>query len=90
MTRLLGLVTIGIDPADMKASAGTYEAEVNKAISAKADVQEYVRRLERSFDVMYPRESDLPSSAVVLEEIEEFLRRSSPPGPSERGDQGTR
>jgi len=81
LTRLLETVTIDVDPADMRASASTYEVDVNKAISAKADVHDYVRRLERSFDVLYPREADLPNASVVVEEIEEFLKKRNPPNP---------
>ena len=70
---------IDVDLKEMVDAASTFEVEINRALAYNSDANDYVRQLEDRYDRSrgntLPGESDeLPSSDVVIQDLEEFLR----------------
>lgn len=77
--RLIKLLQIDIDLGEMADAASTFEAEVNRALAYNSDAADYVRQLEERYDrsmgtTLPSAPDELPSSDVVIQDLEEFLR----------------
>jgi len=77
--RLAKLLQIDVDLKEMVDAASTFEVEINRALAYNSDANDYVRQLEDRYDRSrgntLPGASDeLPSSDVVIQDLEEFLR----------------
>lgn len=80
LQRLDSLFDLGLDLGDLGTAAKRFEEEVSEAVASDPDAAAYVRQLEERADAdpdpEPPRPSGpLPSSDVVVRELEEFLRR---------------
>jgi proteasome assembly chaperone (PAC2) family protein len=86
LAKLDALVGIKLDLEELKSASRALEARVDEALSGNDELQSYVRRLDEGLDVDEPPDdfalledeppTEIPSSDVVLRELEEFLRRS--------------
>ena len=87
LRRLDSAFELNLDLSSADALAAQFEGEVDEAISRTPDVALYVQQLEeQSRDEDDQREasappSELPSSDVLVQELEEFLRRRRESGP---------
>jgi hypothetical protein len=63
--------------SELRDAGVVWEREVERAIVAEDDIVQYVKMLERRYDSEVPserREGHIPSSDVMVAELEEFLR----------------
>ncbi len=74
LRRVAGLLGVDFDLAEMDAAAQRFVAEVEGALQANPEAQEYVRRLEASYDTAAPEAPQLPRGEDLLVDIERFLR----------------
>lgn len=78
---LAHLYELEIDRAELDDAAARFKVQVSRAIASDSDVAAYVRQLEQRDPVAdVPEEvgdtpTELPSSDVLVRELEEFLRR---------------
>jgi proteasome assembly chaperone (PAC2) family protein len=77
--RLVKLLKIDVNLKEMVDAVSTFETEINKALSFNTDANDYVRQLEEQYDrsrgnTLPGRATELPSSDVVIQDLEEFLR----------------
>jgi len=83
LQRLDTLFDLDLDLRDLNTAAGRFEEEVSEAVAGDPDAAAYVRQLEERADAEPepeqpsppPPSGPLPSSDVVVRELEEFLRR---------------
>lgn len=79
LERLERMFDINLDLSDLRTASERFESEVSEAVSGDADASAYVRQLEERADAEQdsPPEppTPLPSSDIVVKELEEFLRR---------------
>ncbi|MGH2584862.1 MAG: PAC2 family protein [Dehalococcoidia bacterium] len=83
LQRLDSLFDLDLDLRDLNTAAGRFEEEVSEAVAGDPDAAAYVRQLEERADAEPepeqpsppPPSGPLPSSDVVVRELEEFLRR---------------
>jgi proteasome assembly chaperone (PAC2) family protein len=81
LERLEGLFSLDLDLRELRGAADRFEAEVSEAVAGDPDAAAYVRQLEERADAQQepldvePPPPPLPSSDVVVKELEEFLRR---------------
>lgn len=83
LEHLLRFMPFPVDLKPLREAAEGFEAEVNKAISGNLELTTYIRRLETQYDEgkseeeVPPQQSqeELPSSDVVVRDLEEFLRK---------------
>ncbi len=59
---------------------------MTKSISREQDVSAYVEKLEQRYDTASEDVGDIPSPSDMVEELEQFLRRSHRGGPSSGDD----
>ena len=85
LLRLRSLVDFDVDLEELQLAATTFETEVTKSISNEKDVSAYVQKLEQRFDTASDEQGDIPSPSDMVEELEQFLRRSHR-GDSSSGD----
>ena len=76
LLRLRSLVDFDVDLEELQLAASTFETEVTKSISKEQDVSAYVEKLEQRFDTASEEQGDIPSPSDMVEELEQFLRRS--------------
>jgi proteasome assembly chaperone (PAC2) family protein len=86
--RVLALLNAEADLTDLEEAARQFEQNLNEVVAQNAKIAEYVRRLERKEleeaepdDVRRGPADELPPSADLVAEIEQFLRQHRPPGP---------
>jgi proteasome assembly chaperone (PAC2) family protein len=93
LTKLKALVNLPLDLAELKSASRALEARVDEALAGNDELQRFVERLDRGLEedeppdetVMAEEPGEIPSSEVVLRELEEFLRQSQqPPQPEDR------
>jgi proteasome assembly chaperone (PAC2) family protein len=77
LTRLQDLVGTQFDLRELESAGKRFVREVDEAVSANAEVADYVRRLEVAFDENADSEepAELPSAGDAIMDIENFLRR---------------
>lgn len=75
LVKLRSLVDVDIDLEELRLAGDAFEAEVNKAIAKDPDISAYVRRLEQHYDSANTPEGEIPSPEVMVQELEEFLKR---------------
>ena len=81
LERLDTLFGLDLDLRDLRRAGDRFEAEVSEAVAGDPDAAAYVRQLEERADAEQepelgaPPAQPLPSSDVVVRELEEFLRR---------------
>lgn len=76
LERLQPMLGMTFDFTELRSASQRFVGEVNTAVSANAEVANYVRRLEEAFDSGQEEDPTLPSANEVILDIEEFLRRS--------------
>lgn len=91
LTRLNALIGLSLDLDELKGASRALEARVDEALAGNDELQSYVSRLDQGLvdeeppddlaDLLEPAEpeeppGEIPSSDVVLRELEEFLRQS--------------
>jgi proteasome assembly chaperone (PAC2) family protein len=87
LAKLNELVGLGLDLAELQGASQALEARVDEALAGNQELQSYVRRLDSGMVDEEPPEDfanlieddppgEIPSSDVVLRELEEFLRRN--------------
>jgi len=81
LTKLRSLVQIDIDLEELRIAEGAFESEVTKAINKDPDVGAYVKRLEERYDDANSSKEEIPSSDMMVKELEEYLKRSQKQGP---------
>ncbi|MBI4233926.1 MAG: PAC2 family protein [Chloroflexi bacterium] len=82
LSRLAQVLGIQTDLDDLRAAGSSFEAEVNKAIAGNVEIAAYLRKLEQRYDQEMRTAEELPSSEVIVQDLEDFLRRQ------QRGDVG--
>ena len=75
LSRLRTLVDFELDFESLRKKGEEFEAEVAEALVSQNEVEEYVRQLEKDYDATNAPSGDIPSSDVLVEELEDFLRR---------------
>lgn len=96
LTSFAGLFDLTLDLSELERQSVAFDSQVNQAIAQNPEVADYVRKLEQremgADDDDEPPASDqasaappteLPSSDVLLKEVEDFFRRS--PGQPDEG-----
>ena len=86
LVRLRSLVDFDADLGELQLAGEAFESEVTKSISREQDVSAYVKKLEQRHDSATEDKGDIPSAGDMVEELEEFLRRSQSSGPESRED----
>src|SRR5215211_2420320 len=97
LDKLSTLVGLSIDLDELKGASRALEARVDEALAGNEELQSYVSRLDQGLvDEEPPDEEaeladdeppgEIPSSDVVLRELEEFLRRSQQERPEDPDD----
>ena len=83
LMKLKSLVDFDLDLSELRSAAEAFETEVSKVISQKADVTNYVKRLEQRYDAAHEPSGDIPNPDDMVKELEEFLRsqRQRPDNP---------
>ena len=76
LLRLRSLIDFEADLEELQLAATTFETEVTKSISSEQDVSAYVEKLEQRYDSASEDVGDIPSPSDMVEELEQFLRRS--------------
>jgi proteasome assembly chaperone (PAC2) family protein len=78
LQRLQEVLSLGFDLSELETSGRRFVSEVDSALGGNPEVAEYVRRLEEAADnpdeQPPAREGELPPSADILLDVEEFLR----------------
>ncbi|GIW13610.1 MAG: carboxylate--amine ligase [Tepidiforma sp.] len=74
LRRVSGLLGVDFDLTEMDAAAQRFLAEVEGALQANPEAQEYVRRLEEAYDEASPEAPPLPRGEDLVLDIERFLR----------------
>jgi len=87
LAKLNALVGLSLDLDELKVASLALETQVDAALSGNQELQSYVERLDAGMiddeppeDLANPVEEEppgeIPSSDVVLRELEDFLRRN--------------
>jgi proteasome assembly chaperone (PAC2) family protein len=94
LTKLQALVDLPLDLDELQGASRALEARVDEALASNDELQRYVERLDQGLEDGEPPDEaaiadegagEIPSSEVVLRELEEFLRRTKqPPGPDDQ------
>lgn len=73
---------LGLDLARVERQAARFETQVNEAVAENSEIISYVRKLEEEQGLPGPEEpvspsprEELPSSDVLLQDLEDYLRR---------------
>lgn len=81
LNTLNSLFGFGLGLGDIEEASRDFEQQVAEAVAASPEIAAYVRELERRIDEAVEQEAEpspgrpeLPSSDVVLQDLEEFLR----------------
>lgn len=99
LKQLTAMVGLDVNLTDLAEAATAFEAQVNGVLADNQEMATYVRRLEEQYDQVTENptpepQEELPSSDVVIKELEEFLReqqsRSSGNSEDEATDDGPR
>jgi proteasome assembly chaperone (PAC2) family protein len=101
LAKLDALVGLTLDLAELKSASRALEARVDEALAGNDELQSYVQRLDQGLDVDEPPDdfaaliedeapTEIPSSDVVLRELEDFLRRSKQQTRSDEDDDPAR
>lgn len=97
LTKLNELVGLELDLEELRAASRALEARVDEALAGNEELQNYIQRLEQDLVPDEPEEqaaaretepSEIPSTEVVLRELEEFLRQSNK-GPRKADEEET-
>jgi len=77
--RLIKVLDLDLDLEDMAGAASSFVSDVNSALANNSDASNYVRQLEERYDraigaISRPPQEELPSSDIVIQDLEEFLR----------------
>ena len=91
LDKLHSLVSLSLDLEELKRASRALEARVDEALAGNEELQQYVERLDAGIVDDEPPDDfvaavdeeppgEIPSSDVVLRELEEFLRRSQQEG----------
>lgn len=84
LRQLSHLLDIPLDFADLERQADTFDAEVSEVVSHNPEVAEYVRQLEQRQGKRRRRPTEgaqpgeLPSSDLLIQDVEAFLNRQPP------------
>ena len=87
--RVLGLLNAEADLSDLEEAARQFDQNLEEIVSQNSKIAEYVRKLERKSpdeDEVQPARpgevrDELPPSADLVAEIEQFLRQQRPEQP---------
>ena len=80
---LSSMLAVEVPLGRMVRASAAFEAQLTEATSKNNEVSDYVKTLEERVDAEAAREEipeDLPAPEMVVQDIEEFLRRSSQQG----------
>ena len=86
LAKLRSLVEVDVDLEELRLAGEAFESEVTKAISNDVDVSSYVQRLEERYDAANPLTDEIPSPDAMVQELEEYLKRSQRQGPDIGGN----
>jgi hypothetical protein len=80
---------LSLDLRRVERRAEEFDRQVNQAVSANPEIQTYVHKLEEEHGRAAPEEpatpqGELPSAENIVQELEEFLRRSREPGSDDK------
>lgn len=82
LRRLSQILELEFDLSELELAGERFQLEVNTALSANPEVQEYVARLEEAYDSGYgedePPQPQLPRGEDLVLDVEEFLRSQRP------------
>ena len=78
LARLRNLVDFEVDLDELRANGETFQTKVTEALAGQSDITEYVRRLEEQYDAAREPTTEMPSSDVMVEELEQFLKSQRP------------
>lgn len=86
---------LGISLSRVERQAVRFETQVNQAVSENSEITSYVRKLEQEHGLPGPEEpassephEELPPSAALLADLEEYLRRQRGDQPDDGGPAG--
>jgi hypothetical protein len=96
LDKLNALVGLSLDLEELQGASRALEARVDEALAGNEELQGYVRRLDAGIADDEPPDElaatvdeeppgEIPSSDIVLRELEEFLRRSQQEARRESG-----
>jgi hypothetical protein len=74
------MLSVEIPLGRMVRASAAFDSQLSEATSKNTEVSEYVRTLEERVDAESATEEprpELPAPEMIVEDIEEFLRRSS-------------
>lgn len=80
---LMGMLNFEVPLGRMVRASNAFDAQLNEATAKNSEVSEYVRQLEERVDaelagLQEPEdEEELPATESIVQDIEEFLRRST-------------
>jgi proteasome assembly chaperone (PAC2) family protein len=97
LAKLDALVGLSLDLDELRGASRALEARVDEALAGNEELQSYVERLDQGLIDEEPPDDladlieeeptgEIPSSDVVLRELEEFLRQSQRPQPDDGDD----
>ena len=83
LRRIVPLLELPVSLAEFAGASEAFETQMAKFLEGNPEIRTYVQRLEERYDEWSSSEAttsseELPSSDVVIEELEEFLRRRHP------------
>jgi proteasome assembly chaperone (PAC2) family protein len=70
VNQLATILDVVAHPTDLEIASASYERQVSDVVAQDEEMTEYLHRLEERFG----EESDVPSPASLVEEVERFLR----------------
>jgi len=88
VTRVLTLLEAEADLSDLREAAEQFDQNLSSIVAQNAKIADYVRKLERRVEEeesstiaeAAPAKDELPPSADLVAEIEQFLRQQRPEG----------
>ncbi|MBI4199801.1 MAG: PAC2 family protein [Chloroflexi bacterium] len=76
------------DLDDLRAAQEGFDRQFQEALAKEDELQAYVRRLERRYDLAQEERGPLPSPQDMVKELEDFLKRRRTDGPASAGEGG--
>jgi predicted ATP-grasp superfamily ATP-dependent carboligase len=70
--RIADILDVSVTTTDLQIAAASYERQISDVVASDDDMREYLTRLEAHHEA--EAETDVPSSANLVEEVERFLR----------------
>ena len=79
LSKVSDLLGIDVDLEPLRSASNAFEEEVAKAVGNDPELSSYVQRLEEEYDKQemdrFHPQPDIPSADVLVQDLEEFLRK---------------